>query len=377
MKQKIKQSNLKRYLIGLSALLLVVGGVVGGIPRVRATVQDQINQLEAENAQLDKKVEKLEDQAVSYEDAIDKLAAKIDQLQGKINAGVKEQERLKQEIAKAQAELEVQKDLLGQSVRAMYVEGEISTLEMLASSKDLSEFVDKQQYRNAVQSKITETLEKIRKLKIELNTKKDAVDSLLTDQREQQSELSQARSEQNSLLSLNESQRADYNQKTQANQQKIEELIASQRAANFNPGGTYAFLRFPGGDGAFNPNSYPYKNAGFSMQLGPCSDNDSWPDTLDRWGYCTRQCVSYAAWAVEASGRNAPMYYGSANNWINAAKSHGIPVYSTPRPGDVAISTSGYWGHAMYVESVSGNTFTTSEYNTSLDGRLAYRTRTF
>jgi hypothetical protein len=42
----------------------------------------------------------------------------------------------------------------------MYLEGKTSTLEMLASSKDLSDFVDKQQSRNAVQSKVKDTMAK-------------------------------------------------------------------------------------------------------------------------------------------------------------------------------------------------------------------------
>ena len=71
------------------------------------------------------------------------------------------------------------------------------------------------------------------------------------------------------------------------------------------------------------------------------------------------------------------MYYGNARDWVAAAYARGVEVTRSPQPGDVAISTSGYWGHAMYVEGVSGSTFTTSEYNTYLDGRLTYQTRNF
>src|SRR5262249_31940795 len=153
-----------------------------------------------------------------------------------------------------------------------------------------------------------------------------------------------------------ESQQAAYNRKTADNQSKIDALIASQRQANFNTDGGFYFLRFPGAVRDFNPGSYPYRNGGFGMSAGPgCVDNDG----PDPWGYCTRQCVSYAAWAVKASGRTPPSFYGNARDWVGAAYAHGITVSRSPQPGDVAISTAGYWGHAMYVESVSGGTFRT------------------
>lgn len=377
-KQKLKNRAIS-YIARLPLLILVFVFVLSYAfaPFAGANIQDQINQLQQKNAQNQEKVETLEDQALNYEDAIDKLAAKIYQLQLKIDDNTKQQTRLEEEISKAQAELNKLRAILGENIKALYLEGDITTLEMLASSKDLSEYVDKEQYRLSVQDQVTETLEKIIALKNKLRTKKTAVDKLLDEQNEQKAELANSRDKQDSLLSYNQTQQTEFNQKTKNNQQKIDDLIASQRRANDSTDGGYYFLRFPGSASSFSPGNYPYRNAGFSMQLGPCSNNDSWPDYLDRWGYCTRQCVSYVAWAVEASGRSAPMYYGSARNWVGSAISHGVPVYRTPQRGDVAISTSGYWGHAMYVESVSGNTFNTSEYNTHLDGRLYYRTRTF
>lgn len=339
-----------------------------------ATVQEQINALRAENAEYKNTIDKLRGEATSYQDAIAILRAQIDTLQGQIDSNTKEQARLQQEIIVAEEELAKQKRLLGENIKAMYLEGEISTLEMLASSKDLSEFVDKEQYRSSVKDKIRSTLEKVTALKFELTAKKEGVETLLKQQQQQQSQLADSRSEQNNLLAYNESQQADFNNKTKANQSKIDGLIASQRRANFNPDGGYYFLRFAGNASPINPNNYPYRNAGFGMSPGPgCVDNDG----PDAWGYCTRQCVSYAAWAVAASGRAAPMYYGNARDWVAAAYARGVQVSRTPEPGDVAISTAGYWGHAMYVESVSGSTFSTTEYNTYLNGTLSRQTRNY
>src|SRR5690606_36989280 len=117
--------------------------------------------------------------AVGYEDAIKKLAAQIEALQAKIDENTRQQKRLEREIKQAEKELEIQKELLGQNIRTMYLDSGMTTLEMLASSKDISEFVDKEQYRNAVQSKIQSTLKKIQALHLKLRSQKDAVDMLL------------------------------------------------------------------------------------------------------------------------------------------------------------------------------------------------------
>jgi peptidoglycan DL-endopeptidase CwlO len=371
MKKKVSFRQ-KLTVFALTALLAV--GFLASPFAAAQSFQEEINRLQAENAQNDAQVAALEDQAVGYEDAIKKLAAQIAALQGKINQNTREQQRLRGEIAQAELELEKQKDLLGQNIRSMYLEGDISTLEMLASSKDLSEFVDKEQYRTSVQDKIKTTLDKIQALRLQLKSQKEAVDLLLKEQQAQQAQLNASRQQQNDMLAYNQAQRNAFSAKTEKNRQRIDELIAAQRRANFNPDGGYYFLRFPGAAHDFNPGSYPYRNAGFGMSPGfGCVDNDG----PDRWGYCTRQCVSYAAWAVEASGRRPPVQYGNARDWVAAAYARAIPVYRSPQPGDVAISTSGYWGHAMYVESVSGSTFTTSEYNTYLDGRLTYQNRSY
>lgn len=377
MPRSLKRIFRAKPIAKMAVLVLVFALAVGTIPHLpvvkAATIQEQIAALERENAANKRTVADLRNQATSYQNAIAQLQSQINTLQTQIDANTAEQQRLQAEITAAEAELAKQKRVLGENIKTVYLEGQISTLEMLASSKDLSEFVDKQQYRNSVQDKIKTTLDKITQLKFELTAKKESVEKLLAEQQGQRDQLANNRAEQNNLLAYNQDQQADFNQRTKDNQSKINDLIASQRRANFNPDGGYYFLRFPGSANAFSPDDYPYRNAGFGMSPGGCVDNDG----PDMWGYCTRQCVSYAAWAVAASGRSAPIGYGNARDWVAAAYARGVTVSRSPEPGDVAISTSGYWGHAMYVESVSASSFTTSEYNSYLTGTLSYQTRSY
>ncbi len=377
LKQKFKKSILgsanhaTKVLVLASVIVLAFGTLA--TPHAKASISDEINALQQENAANQNTVAQLEDQATSYQDAINKLQAAISALQAQIDANTAEQNRLQAEITAAEAELVKQKNVLSENIKAMYLEGKVSTLEMLASSKNISDYVNKEEYRNSVQTKIKNTVDKITALRIQLKTQKEQIEALLSQQKVQQANQQASRAEQNNLLSYNESQQASYNQKTKDNQSKIDALIAQQRKANFSPDGGYYFLRFPGAINSISPGNYPYKNAGFGMSPGGCVNNDG----PDQWGYCTRQCVSFAAWAVVASGRSAPMYWGNAADWVGAAYARGIQVSRTPQPGDVAISTGGYWGHAMYVIGVSGNTFQTYEYNSYLDGQFHSLSREF
>ncbi|HUC86834.1 MAG TPA: LysM peptidoglycan-binding domain-containing protein [Candidatus Saccharimonadales bacterium] len=71
-------------------------------------------------------------------------------------------------------------------------------------------------------------------------------------------------------------------------------------------------------------------------------------------GYCT--------WYV-ATKRTVPNDWGNAINWYGAAQASGYSVGTVPRPGAIAWSGVGYYGHVAYVESVSGSNVTISEMN--------------
>ncbi len=221
----------KRLLPSFVVILFIVGSGVGGVQFVKAqSLQDQINELKQQNTENKNNVEKLKEIATSYEDAINKLQHDINETEQAIDVSKKRQSELEQQITQAEADLAKQKEWLGENIRTMYVEDNVSTLEMLASSNDLSEFVDKQQYHNSVKDKIVETVAKINDLKHQLKGQKEQVEVELKEQQNSRAQLAASRNEQNRLLSLNESEQADFNNKTKANEAKIKELQAAQRA---------------------------------------------------------------------------------------------------------------------------------------------------
>jgi surface antigen len=85
------------------------------------------------------------------------------------------------------------------------------------------------------------------------------------------------------------------------------------------------------------------------------------------YGYCT--------WYV-ASQIAVPSNWGNANTWAYYAALSGWTVSSTPRPGAIAQTSSGYAGHVAIVQSVNDDgTVTISEMNATAGwGRVDTRT---
>jgi surface antigen len=352
-KQKSKKAT--KHTGRILAFIALVGLTTGGAmtAKVHADQYDQqIQALQAQNNNLAAQGQALAQQAASFETTIANLQNQISTLETQIQINQTRQQQLQSQIAETQVKIDQQKKVLGENIHAMYVEGDISTFEMLASSKDLSKFVDKQQYRSSVKDKITGILDTINALKKQLDAQKAEVDKIITDQRAIQSQLDAQRAEQARLLAMNESQRAQLGSQMQANSSKMSSLRSQQAAAN-------ARLFGNGVRNVVDGSGYPYRNA-------------PWPNEIsDPWGMYMRQCVSYTAWKVAASGRHMPYWggVGNANQWDDNARADGISVDSSPRVGDVAISNNGYYGHAMYVEAVYGDgTIYVSQYNAAWTG---------
>lgn len=351
--QNMKKKTSLRQKLSIGALIAVFAvGFLGSPFALADTFDAQINELRQQNAAKEEKQADLLNEAASFEDKIKGLRKQISLLEDQIKKDQARSDELKAKIAAAEKELDRQKDLLGQNIKAMYLEGDISTLEMLASSKDLSEFVDKEQYRNSVKDKIKKTLDEINALKLKLKSQRELLEQTIADKQKRQGSLDDQRAEVAHLLGLNTAQRNKLESQIESNNSKISKLRAEQAAANA--------LLFGGGIRNIPDTSgYPWANYPFPNEVA------------DPWGMYLRQCVSYTAWKVWKSGRHMPYWggRGNANQWDDNARAEGIPVSSTPRRGDVAVSNAGYYGHVMYVEHVySDGRILVSQYNASWTG---------
>lgn len=345
-------------------------------PAEAAGYNTKIRQLQHSNASAAQSKQNLSNQANSLSATIAAQQAEIAALTSQINQSKTKIDGLQQDIAKAEADLAQQKQLLGINMRMMYTEGDTSTLEMLASSKNFSTFFDRAEYRTSVQSKIDATTKRIEELTQKLNGEKQAAQNLLADQQAMQSRLDGQRAENSRLLGMNLQQQMAYASSMDSNNAQIAALRRQQSSLN-----DQGFVSYRKPAGKFNARSArSFVTASYSAPQSISGDRYPWanapfPNSMsDPWGMYKRQCVSYTAWKVAASGRHMPYWGGSGNakQWVGNAQRSGIPVDHSPRTGDVAISVAGAYGHAMYVEAVNGDgTISVSQYNAHWDGRYS------
>jgi surface antigen len=350
------------YKLRAFALVLAAAGLIGGATAVHADkFDDQINALQAQNSTALGVLNGLESQAGSYQGTIDQLQAQINAVQAQLAANQTQQADLQQQIVVDQQQIDQKKQQLSATVKSMYIDGQTSTIEELASSKDLSDYVDKEEYHTAVQNQLGDTITQIGALQAQLQKEKTQIDQLVASEKAQNNQLGSDEYQQSQLLSYNQGQQDAYNQQINSNSSQIAKLRQQQIAAN---------ARFSGGG---SPGSGPTCGGGYPAKWCEIPQDS----VIDSWGMYNRECVSYTAFRVAASGRYMPYWGGSgnANQWPGDARAAGIPVDSNPTPGSVAISTRGAFGHAMYVESVNGDgTINISQYNVNLDGRYSTAT---
>lgn len=335
--------------------------------------QQQISNLSNQNTQAQQSLNSLTLQAQGYQGAINTLQAQINSLQAQINTNQAQQANLQTQILVNEKEIAQKKQVLGKVIQTMYVSGSMSTIEELATSHNLSTYVDKQEYRTAVQNQLNNTLHQIAALQVQLQKQKDQLNVVIKSEALQNTQLVNDQNHQQQLLSYNQSQQTAFNQQVQTNKSKIATLTAEQIAANarlVNSGGGHVISSGACGGG------YPVTAVnGYGQNWGCKYGLDN---TIDNWGMYNRECVSYTAWMVYKTYGYMPYWGGSgnANQWPADATAAGIPIGTVPKVGSVAIYMGGAgdpWGHAMWVKSIHGNMITVQQYNLYYDGKY-YKT---
>jgi len=355
---KNKKNNTMTRLTPLLAASVVVVSSIMMPTIVRADqFQSQIDALELQKNSNAQNSQGLAATASTIQGEINALAQQIASIQSQIDTNTSRQQDLTNQIDAAQKRVEEQKGLLSANIRSMYIEGDISPLEMIASSKNLGDFVDKQEYRDRIKDSISSTMDEIERLKKQLDGQKKEITKIINEQKSLRGTLTIKNQEAGTKLASVNQDKAGFDAQIASQSQQITELRAQQRAANARLGGNAV----PGDP---SKGGYPAKWA-----------NAPQDSMVDSWGMYNRECVSYTAWKVHQSGRNMPHWggHGNANQWPGNARAANIPVDDKPRLGDVAVSMNGYYGHVMYVEGYNEDRSQVwvSQYNYSVRGEYS------
>ena len=332
---------------------------------------DQVKKLQSEADSYQQRASTLGVLASTLQAQLDTLTKQKNEIQAQINTSQAKRNKLEKDIAATEKKIAINKEALGEIVADMYVDSSISPLEMLASSKNIGDYVDKQEYRSSMQDNLNSTIKQIKSLRSQLEKQKKQVENVLRDQKSQKNALAAKEAEQAKLVSDTRGEESAYNGMVAKRNNEISSVRAQQAAA------MAAAARQSTG-GSLNIGAGSASGGGY-----PAIWANAEQDTLvDNWGLYNRECVSYTAWKVASTGRYVPHFggAGNANQWPSTTARYGIANGSTPKAGSVAIWDVGAYGHAMYVEAVNGDgTITVSDYNNNMDGlgwgRYHYYTR--
>lgn len=325
---------------------------------------DRIKALHDQVLQYQAQATLLQNQASSLSDAINKITSEKAAIQAQIDIAQITYNHLQQQIDSTQIKIKENQDALGTIIANLYVDDSITPLEMLVSSKNISDYLDKQQYRNSVRDQLTSTIQSIKTLKTQLDQQKVDIEHTLTDSKNASQELISKEAEQTQLLTQTNGQETAYEQLS-ANK-KIEEaqLVKEQIAYNMSAAqkGDSQTLVSDSASGGGYPSSWA------------SAAQDS---VIDTWSLFNRECVSYVAWKIASTGRFVPNFsgQGNANQWQTYVAQYGIKSGSTAVVGSAAVLYGGAYGHVMYVEAVSSDKtrITISEYNYNWSGLFSKR----
>ncbi len=313
--------------------------------------QQQASDLKSAISNLDGSIDQTESQISNTQSQIGTTNSIIGSLTSQININQTKLDELNAKLKSAYANL--------------YELSQTSTVEMLIQSKSIDDLLNQSQYIESIQTDLQHSIGNATKLAADLagqkqvsEQQKASLESLNNQLNASKASLDAQKSRKSYLLTQTQGDQARYATLLKNLQSEVSKISSDLYQKRLALGG---FLN-TGGNGG-----YPYANAT--------------PDQPDQWGFLTRECTSYAAFAFKRNfGRdfnNTRPGSGSAYNWNNLAHDQGYHVSSSAQPGDIirwdAGSLTSQWGHVAAVETVYSQTdIVVSEYNWN---RFAYSVR--
>jgi len=368
--KKSSANFLTKIILIVSVITIAFIAPIESSQKVSADQFDtQINNLQKSIKAAQNLADQLATQALTLQSAIAGLQNQQAILQTQIDLSLAQYNQLVAQIADTEKKIKDNQDALGQTIADLYVDQKISPLEMLASSKNISDYLDKQEYRNSVRDQLASKIKDIKDLKSQLEKQKTDVQAVLDKQNAEKTSLLASQNQQQSLLNQTNGEEAAYHNLVASNQQKLSDVSAQQRAYYQSLQGS------SGGASSGVYGSFQYSNLTPSNGSGGCSGGYPYcgpQDTsIDPWGLFNRECVSYVAWALQDKyGKYVGNFNGQGNayQWPSSAPafSGATRVYE-PQVGDaVVLPQSGRFaplGHLMIVDGVDGDTLHVSQYN--------------
>lgn len=286
--------------------------------------------------------------AQTLEGEVARLNSEIAALEDEISMNQAIAEDLSSQITLNENKLSLQQTALAKLLVDLHFEDEPDAITLLASSSSLGDLAERQSRQDTVKNQVAISAEAIKTLKEELEAQKASVDALIASAELSRTEVTNLRNQQQELITRYENDSAAYERDAAAARETMQQEIAAE-IAKYNNSGVV-------GEGW---NSYPWADRCPQDNVG----------YIVVGGYVC-QCTSYAGWKAQEFFGIYISNWGNAKDWGTSARRAGYVVDNNPTPHSIAYSTSGIYGHVMWVESINANgTINLTEYNNSASSK--------
>lgn len=288
--------------------------------------KDNLNEVNSQKEESQNKVNNLSSQIDSYESQINSLKNEIETKTNEVN-------ELQKKLDELEAEREKNQSLLDERLVTLYESGEVSYLDMLLSSTDLTEFIssyymietltaaDKELIQNLENDKkeIADTQEKVNSSLNEIETKKSELETV-------QQQLSDAKDEEQTKVDKLTEQSHDLESDVEEYEKKMKELDAKEKAQEAALQKKYEEAKKKAEQG---------NSSGSSSNSGGSSSSGS---AVSSKGFIR---------PVKTGSITATMYYsrGKYHGAVDFGVSVGTPVYAA---ADGIVVTSTWGGSDSY-----------------------------
>src|SRR5690606_14825122 len=117
----------------------------------------------------------------TLQNKLNQINAQVKALQTRIKVNQEKRDKLQADIQANEKKLASAQEVLGERLADLYVDDSISDVELLASSKNIGDFVDKQEYRSAIRDQLSNVIADVKRIKTQLENDKKDVERVLAD----------------------------------------------------------------------------------------------------------------------------------------------------------------------------------------------------
>lgn len=250
-KEEGRQKYIRYLIAGGLAVILIVSPLFG----FSANLSDKAQKLKSQKETYQEKAQEAEEEAQTLSDKIAMMDEQIEQINEEIKEVEKELKKTKKRIKELKTEIELkeeelakEREVLKESVKYIYEEGDQPIVSVLFSSNSFSEALDRTEYLTFAEDKISTTIDNIEEIRDqmreereELKEKKENVKELSLQLEVSKDQIKEEKEEKRDLLDKTKGDEKRYEKLVQAKErerqkvlQKIQNLESSQAGKHYD-----------------------------------------------------------------------------------------------------------------------------------------------